>query len=115
MDSRPLRVIVEMLKLFSKILDEVANLESEYGRRLDEVARDLLRPENFLELSKKVPQNVFAQFMTVMLRLSVLGSKFQNFWQLAPAEKKVLSRELSDLADEISRLLDEIEKYLGGR
>lgn len=115
MDLRSLRIYVEMLKLFSKILDEVATLESEQGRRLDEIARELLKPETFLELSKMVPQELFARFMATMLRLSVVGSKFQNFWQLPPAEKKRLSQELGDAANEFSQLLDELEKYLKRR
>lgn len=107
-----MRIYAEMLKLFSKILDDVAALESEYGKKIDEIAREALKPESFLELSKRVPQEIFARFMTVILKLSVLGGKFQSFWQLPPAEKKHLSLELSNLADEFLQLLSEVEKHL---
>jgi hypothetical protein len=54
--ARGLTPMIGMVKVFSRILNEVAEFEEVEGRRLDEALNDLLNPEHLADFSKHIPQ-----------------------------------------------------------
>ncbi|MCC6013920.1 MAG: hypothetical protein NO475_01815 [Candidatus Methanomethylicia archaeon] len=106
-----LRIYTNLLKVLSEIIDNMADVEKKYGKKIDEIAKELLMPDNILELSKKVPPDIFNRFISILLRLSILANKTSNLLQLMPDEKKNLAKELKSITEDMLGILNELENY----
>jgi len=102
--------MIEMVKVFSRILNEVAEFEEVEGRRLDEALNDLLNPEHLAEFSKHIPSDVFGEFMAAIMKLAVTMAKAQNFMQLPSDEKRKLASELERIAISLEEVTEKIRR-----
>ena len=98
-ESRPLEVIVNALKLFAQILESIIDIEEARGTRFDEALRELLKPETLLKLSEKLPPELRGELMTALLRLAALASRVQNPLALPTHEKRKVLSELRSIID----------------
>jgi len=108
--ARGLTPMIEMVKVFSRILNEVAEFEEVEGRRLDEALNDLLNPEHLAEFSKHIPSDVFGEFMAAIMKLAVTMAKAQNFMQLPSDEKRKLASELERIAISLEEVTEKIRR-----
>jgi DNA-directed RNA polymerase subunit F len=95
---KELALLVEVLKMLGKMIREISEFEELEGKSLEEALDELLKPEKLAELSKKLPPEVFGDFMASFVRFSVLNNKFKNFASLTPEEKKHVALELEEIA-----------------
>jgi hypothetical protein len=102
-------IMIDMLKIYAKILNTMAEVEETTGKKIDELQKEVFSPATFVELSKKVPPEVFGEFMADLLKLSTLISTYQNPFTLPAEEKKKVASELQEIAES----LEEIKKKIG--
>jgi hypothetical protein len=106
--ARGLTPMIEMVKVFSRILNEVAEFEEVEGRRLDEALNDLLNPKRLAEFSKQIPPDVFGELMAAIMKLAVTMAKTQNFMQLPLDEKRKLASELNEIAISLEKVVEKL-------
>jgi hypothetical protein len=82
-----------MLKTYGYIMRRVADFEESEGKRLDEVLSDELAPGRVVELSAKLPPEVFGDFIAATMKFAAMAGKLQGLSQLPPSEKRKLAEE----------------------
>jgi hypothetical protein len=75
------------------------------GKRIDEILKERLSPAGLLNLSQKLPPELYAKLISAFLRMATL-SQLQNPWILPPAEKRKLASELEKIAQELKEVLE---------
>jgi len=70
--------------------------------------KEFLRPETLVELSKKVPPEIFGEMMSLMLEVATMKSK--DIAKLTPEEKIKLGRKFLNLAERLKKLFKELEE-----
>jgi hypothetical protein len=111
--ARSFALLIELLKLLSRVMRRVADFEESEGKRLDEVLNDALAPERMIELSAKLPPEVFGTFIAATMKFAAIAGKLQGFWQLPPSEKRKLAEEVEQIAaswEKLASTLKEMEK-----
>jgi len=108
--ARGFEPLIELLKLFSRILREVADFEESEGKRLDEALNEMLAPERMVELSAKLPPEVFGTFIAATMKFVAVAGKLQNFGQLPPSEKRKLAEEVEQIAASWEKFIRELEE-----
>jgi hypothetical protein len=99
------KFVLEIFKLLGKILNEIADIEEKEGKRIDEILKERLSPAGLLNLSQKLPPELYAKLISAFLRMATL-SQLQNPWILPPAEKRKLASELEKIAQELKEVLE---------
>jgi len=115
--ARGFAPLIELLKLFSRVVREVAEFEESEGERLDQALNEMLAPERLAELSAKLPPEVFGTFIAATMKFAAVAGKLQGFWQLPTSEKRKLAEEVEQIAaswERFTRELEEAEKTRGG-
>ena len=102
--------LIDLLKLFSRVVKEVADFEESEGKRLDQALNEMLTPERLAELSARLPLDVFGAFIAATMRFAVVSGKLQSFWQLTPEEKRGLAREVEEIAASWERFLNALKE-----
>jgi hypothetical protein len=111
--ARGFAPLIELLKLFSRVVREVAEFEESEGERLDQALNEMLAPERMIELSAKLPPEVFGTFIAATMKFAAVAGKLQGFWQLPPSEKRKLAEEVEQIAaswEKLASTLKEMEK-----
>ena len=96
--ARGFKPLIELLKTFSRAVREVADFEESEGKRLDQALNELLAPQRMVELSARLPPDVFGPFVAATMKFAVAAGRLQGFWQLAPSEKRKLAGEMEEIA-----------------
>jgi|GEM_PF-2115400 len=99
------KFVLEIFKLLGKILNEIADIEKKEGKRIDEILKERFSPAALLNLSQKLPPELYAKLISAFLRMATL-SQLQNPWILPPAEKRKLASELGKIAQELKEILE---------
>jgi hypothetical protein len=99
------KFVLEIFKLLGKILNEIADIEEKEGKRIDEILKERLSPAGLLNLSQKLPPELYAKLISAFLRVATL-SQLQNPWILPPVEKRKLASELEKIAQELKEVLE---------
>jgi len=99
------KFVLEIFKLLGKILNEIADIEEKEGKRIDEILKERLSPAGLLNLSQKLPPELYAKLISAFLRMATL-SQLQNPWILPPVEKRKLASELEKIAQELKEVLE---------
>jgi hypothetical protein len=99
------KFVLEIFKLLGKILNEIADIEEKEGKRIDEILKERLSPAELLNLSQKLPPELYAKLISAFLRVATL-SQLQNPWILPPVEKRKLASELEKIAQELKEVLE---------
>jgi hypothetical protein len=108
--TKGLAPLIELLKMLSKVIRQIAEYEELEGQSLDAALNELFKPENLANLSKKLPIEVFGSFMASMVRFSVLYSKLVNFGSLSPEEKKQIAVELEEIAASWEKFVQKLQE-----
>jgi hypothetical protein len=87
------KFVLEIFKLLGKILNEIADIEEKEGKRIDKILKERFSPAVLLNLSQKLPPELYAKLISAFLRMATL-SQLQNPWILPPAEKRKLPPNL---------------------
>jgi DNA-binding Lrp family transcriptional regulator len=102
--------LIELLKILSRVVREVAEFEESEGERLDQALNEMLAPERMIELSAKLPPEVFGTFIAATMKFAAVAGKLQGFWQLPPSEKRKLAEEVEQIAASWERFIRELEE-----
>jgi hypothetical protein len=109
---RLLRDLVDILRLYARLLRVVADIEEVSGKSFSDIMKEglgeELKPEGLLELSKRLPPEVFANFITSLLRLSVLAKRVENPMRLSSSEKREVASEIEDTAKAIEVVVEKL-------
>jgi hypothetical protein len=111
-EDKTLEVIVNMLEVYARMLMIIAEVEETTGKRFAEFLKELFTPEKLSELYKKMPADVYGEFMAALMRLVSIASTIQNPLALSIDEKKRVSKEIMEIAEAIRKVA---EKFKAGR
>jgi hypothetical protein len=111
-EDKTLEVIVNMLEVYARMLMIIAEVEETTGKRFAEFLKELFVPEKLSELYKKMPADVYGEFMAALMRLVSIASTIQNPLALSIDEKKRVSKEIMEIAEAIRKVA---EKFKAGR
>jgi len=113
-ESESLRIIIDMLKMYARLLNVIAEVEENSGKRFDELLKELFSPAKLAGLYNKLPPDVYGEFMAVLLRLASLSSTVQNPMILPVDEKRRVASELADIASSLEKLIGRLGELNGG-
>ena len=102
--------LIELLRLFSRVVREVAEFEESEGERLDQALNEMLAPERMIELSAKLPPEVFGTFIAATMKFAAVAGKLQGFWQLPTSEKRKLAEEVEQIAASWEKLISTLKE-----
>jgi len=111
-EDKTLEVVVDMLETYARMLMIVAEIEEATGKRFTEFLKELFTPEKLSGLYRRVPADVFGEFMAALMRLVSIASAIQNPLALSVDEKRRVSKEIMEIAEAIRRVA---EKLRAGR
>jgi hypothetical protein len=111
-EDKTLEVVADMLETYARMLMIVAEVEETTGKRFTEFLKELFTPEKLSELYRRVPAEVFGEFMAALMRLVSIASAIQNPLALSVDEKRRVSKEIMEIAEAIRRVA---EKLRAGR
>ena len=111
-EDKTLEVIVSMLEVYARMLMIIAEVEETTGKRFAEFLKELFAPEKLSELYKKMPADVYGEFMAALMRLVSIASTIQNPLVLSIDEKKRVSKEIMEIAEAIRKVA---EKFKAGQ
>jgi len=110
--AKELAPMVEMIRIFSRMLNMIAEFEEAEGKNLEEALKESLSPDRLAELSKQMPPDLFGEFMASVLRLVTVMVKARDFMQLPPSGKRSLASELEEVAMSLERAIEKFEGQL---
>ncbi|MCS7364770.1 MAG: hypothetical protein NDF54_04955 [archaeon GB-1867-035] len=99
--------LVTFFETFGKIITMIGKLEKKTGKNTEEMMKEFLKPETLVELSKKVPPEIFGEMMSLILEIATMKSK--DIVKLTPEEKIKLGSKFLNLAKRLKKLLKELE------
>jgi len=108
--ARGFAPLIELLKLLSRVVREVAEFEESEGERLDQALNEMLAPERLAELSAKLPPEVFGTFIAATMKFAAVAGKLQGFWQLPTSEKRKLAEEVEQIAASWEKLISTLKE-----
>jgi rubrerythrin len=106
----PVKPFIDMLRMLAQLLDSMAEVEEEHGRRFDEILKEILSPTRLLELHKKLPPDVYSELMASLLRLATLSSSVQNPLMLPTTEKKRVASELRKVVASLESVIEKVRE-----
>jgi len=104
-----LKAVVDMLRLYSQILNAVAEIEEASGKKVDELLRELLSPGSLVELGKRLPPDIYGELMSSILRLAVIASTIQNPLALPASEKKRVAAEVTEIIKSLEKVVEKLK------
>jgi len=107
-EARGLEDVIEALKLFAHILENIIRIEEDQKARFDEMLREILKPETLLQLSEKLPLELRRELMTALLKLATLAPRTQNFLALPTEEKKKILSELESIINSLEKVVSHL-------
>ena len=114
MDSlEPVKSFTDMLKMYAQLLDFMAEVEEEHGKRFDEVLKEVLSTATLLELHEELPLDVYSELMASLLRLTTLTSSVQNPLLLPATEKRRVASELRKVIASLERIVEKVRELKG--
>jgi len=113
-ESESLRIIIDMLKMYAQLLNVIAEVEENSGKRFDELLKELFSPAKLAGLYDKLPPDVYGEFMAMLLRLASLSSTVQNPMILPVDEKRRVASELAEIASSLEKLIGRLGELNGG-
>jgi len=108
--TRALTPIIGMLKMFSNLLSEVADIEKSEGKKIDEILKELLTPTMLVELSKKMTPDLYGEFIASLLRLASVTSTVTNPMLLPAEEKKKLASEIEEIVNDLEKVFNKLKE-----
>jgi hypothetical protein len=108
-EDKILEVVVNMLEAYARMLMIIAEIEEITGKRFEEVLNELFKPEKLSELYKKVPADVYGEFMAALMRLVSISSTIQNPLALSINEKRRVSKEIMEIAEAIRKTTEKLK------
>ena len=109
----PVKPFIDMLRMYAQLLDSIAKVEEEHGKRFDEVLKEVLSPTTLLELHKELPPDVYSELMASLLRLATLTSSMQNPLLLPATEKRRVASELRKVVASLERIIERARELKG--
>jgi hypothetical protein len=106
---REFSTIINMFKMFSVILREIADIEESEGKRIDEVLKESLSPTRLAELSKKMPPDIYTELIASLLKLASIMSTITNPMMLPANEKKKLVSEIEEIANSLENVVNKLK------
>jgi hypothetical protein len=101
---------INMLDMYSKILKEIASVEKKEGKRIDELLKEVISFDSLVMLSKKMMPELYAQFITSLLRLSMISAKAPNPLILPSEEKEKLASEIDDIVSILKKVINQLKE-----
>ncbi|MCS7367408.1 MAG: hypothetical protein NDF52_05965 [archaeon YNP-WB-062] len=105
-----LKTTMDILKLYAQLLNSIADLEEKYSKKFDEVLKDVFNPQELAELYKKLPPDVYSEFMASLLKLAATSSETQNPLTLPANEKKKIASELISVAESLKKVIENLKE-----
>jgi len=102
-----------MLRMYAQLLDFMAEVEEEHGKRFDEILKEVLSIATLLELHEKLPPDVYSELMASLLRLATLTSSVQNPLLLPVTEKRRIASELRKVIASLERIVEKVRELKG--
>jgi hypothetical protein len=106
-DEAVLGIVIDECKLFAQLLNMIADVEERYGRRFDDVLKELLSPARLTELYKRLPPDVYGELIGSLLQFYTVTS--QNPLTLPPSEKREAASEIIKLANSLERVIEKLK------
>jgi hypothetical protein len=106
---REFSTIINMFKMFSVILREIADIEESEGKRIDEILKESLSPTRLAELSKKMPPDIYTELIASLLKLASIMSMITNPMMLPANEKKKLVSEIEEIANSLENVVNKLK------
>ena len=114
MDSlESVKFFTDMLRMYAQLLDFMAEVEEEHGKRFDEILKEVLSIATLLELHEKLPPDVYSELMASLLRLATLTSSVQNPLLLPATEKRRVASELRKVIASLERIVEKVRELKG--
>jgi hypothetical protein len=108
-EDKTLEVVADMLEAYARMLMVIAEIEEVTGKRFEEFLKELFKPEKLSELYKRVPADVYGEFMAALMRLVSIASTIQNPLALSINEKKRVSKEIMEIAEAIRKMTEKLK------
>ena len=99
--------LVLLLETIGKTIKMIGEIERKTKKNIEEIMREFLKPETLVEISRKVPSDVFGEMMSLMLEIATL--RLRDFSKLTSEEKIKLGEKIIDLAEKLRKLLNKLE------
>lgn len=110
--SKKYMVFTNFLRAYGEFLKALGDIEKETGRTIDELAREIYKPEIYNELTEKVPPELLNKFFHTLFSIASLQIKRVN--EMTPNEKIETGTRLIELADRLEEIIEEIESVVRG-
>lgn len=102
------RILVEFLKTYGELIKIIGQIEKETGKPIDEIYREILKPEIVNKVTSKIPMELFAKLILTLVRISSLPVNRLN--QLPPEEKIRVGEQLIEYTMELEKIIHEINE-----
>lgn len=104
-ENKTWKIVVEILKVYAQMLNNIADLEEATGKRFDEYLKELLTPARFVELYEKMPPDIYGELMALLFRLATLSSIVQNPIILPTGEKRRIASEILKISESLEKII----------
>jgi len=102
---------VMLMESYGKYIKVIGEFEKFTGKSVNEIIKEMFKPETLTKLVEKVPSEILGEFFAIIFEVMRLSQKTRDINKLTPDEKIEIGEKLIELSKRLKEFMEKVKSF----